>query len=251
MRRKPVAKKFTALMTAGLLLTLSACAAEPAEMPQDQTHKIASGESATPTPEVPDLSTAEVAATAGAVIAAKLGFPNSAKIQGEDLKALAEKPTDTLKDIVVLPGSCAAPVDDLNWSPVQLGTEAARTDFTNESQNITGSIEVAKLENDQDRQELKKHFANVSAILADCRSVKINGLDYSETLKFSDPKVDSVDSALYYTRNGKYPQDSLVLISTTGNYAGMVSFVSSQPLEDKTFNQVATSILDTTMTQVQ
>lgn len=246
-----MAKKFTAVLAAGLLLTLSACAAEPADMPQDETHKIASEGSPTPTPEVQDLSTAEVAATAGAVIAAKLGFPNSAKIQGEDLAALAEKPTDTLKDIVVLPGNCAAPVDDLNWSPVQLGTEAARTDFTNESQNITGSIEVAKLENDKDRQALQEHFANVSTILADCQSVKINGLDYSETLKFSDPKVESADSALYYTRNGKYPQDSLVLITTAGDYAGMVSFVSSKPLDDKTFNQVATSILDTAMTQVQ
>ncbi|MFY9679201.1 hypothetical protein [Glutamicibacter protophormiae] len=246
-----MAKKFTAVLAAGLLLTLSACAAEPADMPQDETHKIASEGSPTPTPEVQDLSTAEVAATAGAVIAAKLGFPNSAKIQGEDLAALAEKPTDTLKDIVVLPGNCAAPVDDLNWSPVQLGTEAARTDFTNESQNITGSIEVAKLENDKDRQALQEHFANVSTILADCQSVKINGLDYSETLKFSDPKVESADSALYYTRNGKYPQDSLVLITAAGDYAGMVSFVSSTPLDDKTFNQVATSILDTAMTQVQ
>lgn len=246
-----MAKKFTAVLAAGLLLTLSACAAEPVDMPQDETHKIASEGSATPTPEVQDLSTAEVAATAGAVIAAKLGFPNSAKIQGEDLAALAEKPTDTLKDIVVLPGNCAAPVDDLNWSPVQLGTEAARTDFTNESQNITGSIEVAKLENDKDRQALQEHFANVSTILADCQSVKINGLDYSETLKFSDPKVESADSALYYTRNGKYPQDSLVLITAAGDYAGMVSFVSSKPLDDKTFNQVATSILDTAMTQVQ
>lgn len=246
-----MAKKFTAVLAAGLLLTLSACAAEPADMPQDETHKIASEGSPTPAPEVQDLSTAEVAATAGAVIAAKLGFPNSAKIQGEDLAALAEKPTDTLKDIVVLPGNCAAPVDDLNWSPVQLGTEAARTDFTNESQNITGSIEVAKLENDQDRQALQEHFANVSTILADCQSVKINGLDYSETLKFSDPKVESADSALYYTRNGKYPQDSLVLITAAGDYAGMVSFVSSKPLDDKTFNQVATSILDTAMTQVQ
>ena len=246
-----MAKKFTAVLAAGLLLTLSACAADPADMPQDETHKIASEGSPTPTPEVQDLSTAEVAATAGAVIAAKLGFPNSAKIQGEDLAALAEKPTDTLKDIVVLPGNCAAPVDDLNWSPVQLGTEAARTDFTNESQNITGSIEVAKLENDKDRQALQEHFANVSTILADCQSVKINGLDYSETLKFSDPKVESADSALYYTRNGKYPQDSLVLITAAGDYAGMVSFVSSTPLDDKTFNQVATSILDTAMTQVQ
>ena len=60
-----------------------------------------------------------------------------------------------------------------------------------------------------------------------------------------------MDSALYYTRNGRYPQDTLVLLSASGNYAGMVSFVSSQPLDDKAFNQVATSILDAAMTQVQ
>ncbi|MFJ2619499.1 hypothetical protein [Glutamicibacter sp. NPDC087344] len=247
-----MAKKMTAALAAGLLLTLSACAA-PAEMPQDETHKIASESSATPspTPEVQDLSAAEIATTAGAVIAAQLGFPNSAKIQGEDLEALAVKPTDTLKDIVVLPGQCADPVNDLNWSPVQLGTEGARTDFTNDAQNITGSIEVAKLENDEDRASATEHFANVDTILADCKTVTISGLDYSETLKFSDPAVDSVDSALYYTRDGQYPQDSLVLISLTEDYAGMVSFVSATALDDQTFNQVATSILQTAMTQVQ
>ncbi|WP_313810973.1 hypothetical protein [Glutamicibacter sp.] len=243
-------KKIAALALVSVL-ALASCSAASNEMPQDSTHqKAASAEPSAPA-ETEPMSTEEVATTAGAVMAAKLGFPNSAKITGDDLKSLAKKPEDTLKDIVVLPDTCAAPVQDLNWSPVQLGTDSARTDFTNEAQNITGSIEVAKLEDDADRDAVGAHNKNVAAILDGCKSVKINGLDYSEDLKFSDPKVDGVESALYYTRNGQYPQDSLVLIASTDDHAAMVSFVSAEPINDAKFNEVATSILDAALTQVK
>ncbi len=245
-------KKIAALALLSVLALASCSAAgDSGQMPQDSTHqKAASASPSAQETDPADMSPAEVAATAGAVMAAKLGFPNSARITGQDLKDLAKKP-DALKDIVVLPGACQGPIDDLNWSPVQLGTQAARTDFTNEAQNITGSIEVAKLDSDADRGAVAAHNKNVAKILSDCSGVKINGLDYSEDLKFSDPAVEKADSALYYTRNGQYPQDSLVLISSTKDYAAMVSFVSAAPINDAKFNQVATSILDAALTQVK
>ena len=154
----------------------------------------------------------------------------------------------TLKDLVVLPSQCSAPIEDLNWSPVQLGTEAARTDFTNENQSITGSVEVAKL-GDQ-AAKVAAHNKNVATILDECKTVKLNGLDYRETLKFSDPGVPEADSALYYSRDGQYAQDSLVLIKSTEQYAVMVSFMSATSLQDATFNKVATSIMDTVLAQL-
>ena len=237
------------------LLAASACSAQ-SEMPQDETHKIAVQGTATPSasqePQEPaqpeEMTTAQVATTAGAVMAAELGFPSSAKIQGEDLESLATPPTDTLKDLVVLPSQCSAPIEDLNWSPVQLGTEAARTDFTNENQSITGSVEVAKL--GDGAEKVAAHNANVATILEECKSVKLNGLDYRETLAFSDPGVQDADSALYYSRDGQYAQDSLVLIKSTGEYAVMVSFLSATSLQDATFNQVATGIMDTVLAQL-
>ena len=98
-------KTVAASLAIGALLALSACS--EAEMPQDETHKIAvqgtASPSASPEPEEPEeLSTAQVATTAGAVMAAELGFGSSAKIEGKDLESLATAPTDTLKDIVVL-----------------------------------------------------------------------------------------------------------------------------------------------------
>lgn len=249
----PSTKKILASsLMACALLAATACSAEQ-EMPQDETHKIAVQGTATPSaseqPEEPaEMTTAQVATTAGAVMAAELGFPSSAKIQGKDLESLATPPTDTLKDIVVLPAQCSAPIEDLNWSPVQLGTEAARTDFTNENQSITGSVEVAKLEDQA--AKVAAHNKNVATILDDCETVKLNGLDYRETLKFSDPGVPDADSALYYSRDGQYAQDSLVLIKSTGEYAVMVSFMSATSLQDATFNKVATSIMDTALAQL-
>lgn len=239
-------KKIAALALISVL-ALASCST-PEAMPQDATHSKAA--QPTNTPQAEELTQAEVATTAGAVMAAKLGFANSAKITGDDLAALAKKP-DALKDIVVLPGSCQAPIDDLNWSPLQLGTGGARTDFTNDAQNITGSIEVAEVKDDADRAAVAAHNKNVAKILADCGSVKINGLDYAEDLKFSDPAVAGVDSALYYTRNGQYPQNSLVLISSTGSYTAMVSFVAGTSLSDEKFEEVATSIMEAALTQVK
>ncbi|KSU64903.1 hypothetical protein [Arthrobacter sp. NIO-1057] len=233
------------------VLALSACSSTQAEMPDDETHKIAAQGTASPSPSETsqEMTTAQVATTAGAVIAAQLGFPSSAKIQGKDLEALATAPTDTLKDIVVLPAQCSTPINDLNWSPVQMGTESARTDFTNENQTITGSVEVAKL-GDDGEAALEAHNANVATILDKCQSVKLNGMDYTETLKFSDPKVEAADSSLYYSRNGDYAQNSLVLIKKTSEYAVMVSFVSATELSDTKFNEVATNVMNAAISQL-
>jgi len=244
-------KRLTVSLALCAALALSACSSTPAEMPQDQTHKIAAEATASPSPsQSPEqMSTAQVATTAGAVIATELGFPSSAKIQGKDLEALATPPTDTLKGIVVLPAQCSVPINDLNWSPVQMGTEAARTDFTNENQSITGSVEVAKL-GQGGAATVATHSKNVRTILEQCKSAKLNGMDYTETLKFSDPKVDSVDSALYYSRDGQYAQNSLVLIKKTKQYAVMVSFVAAGSLADEKFNKVATSVMDAAVAQL-
>jgi len=234
-------------------LALNACSSGQAEMPQDQTHKIASeataSASASPSASAEDLTTAQLATAAGSVIASQLGFPSSAKIQGKDLESLATPPTDTLKGIVVLPSQCSTPINDLNWSPVQLGTESARTDFTNDSQSITGSVEVAKLGSDG-AKSTDQHTKNVKSILSECKSVKLNTSEYTETLKFSDPAVDSVDSALYYSRNGEYAQNSLVLIKKSKEYVAMVSFVSAKSLKDEKFNKVATSVMDAALSQL-
>ena len=249
--------KLTAAMLAGGLL-LSSCAAPEtsADMPDDLTHQKAteqpaqpSAQSTEPSKTAEEMTRAQFIASTGSVIAATLGFPNSRQISAEELKGLAVPPTDTLKDVVVLPSQCSKPVEDLNWSPAQMGTEAARTDFTNEAQNIAGSIEVAKVTN---RQKLEDHYKTVLEIRTECKNVKLNGLDFTETLKFSSPGISDVESQLYYTRTGDSAnaRESLVLMQSKGDYVVMVSFMSTVSLAEQQFKDVAKTILDTAVSQL-
>ncbi|GAB3618805.1 hypothetical protein GCM10027417_00650 [Glutamicibacter endophyticus] len=251
MNAKPRTLAATAL---SLALLLSGCAggSPEAQMPQDDTHKQAA--SAAPSPSASakgddsTMSTAEIGVTAGAVMAAKLGFDRSRKVTAEELKQLATKPSDTLDGYVVLPGQCAGPLEDLNWSPAQLGTEVARTDFTTESGTVTGSVEVARVE---DRSVLEEHYKTVLRMRTDCKSVKLNGPNAMETVKFTDPGIDGVESQLYYSRTGdpQSPQDSLVLLDTAGDYVAMVSFISAGSLNDKQFSTVAKQVMDAVTAQ--
>lgn len=249
--------KLTAGMLAGALL-FSSCSAQETgtEMPDDLTHQKATeqpSESAKdPAPSdsaEAELTKAQVVASTGAVMAATLGFPNSRQITAEELKGLAVAPTDTLKGVVVLPAQCSEPVEELNWSPAQLGTEVARTDFTNEAQNIAGSIEVAEVKN---REKLEDHYRTVLEIRTECKSVKLNGPEYTETLKFSSPGISEVESQLYYTRTGDSAnaRESLVLLQSKGDYVVMVSFMSTASLAEQEFNDVAKTIMDTAIAQL-
>ncbi|WP_404286607.1 hypothetical protein [Glutamicibacter arilaitensis] len=249
--------KLTAGILAGALL-LTSCSAQDAsdEMPDDLTHQkaaerptAATTESAPSESAAAELTRAQVVASTGAVMAATLGFPNSRQITDEELKGLAVAPTDTLKDVVVLPAQCSKPVEELNWSPAQLGTEVARTDFTNEAQNIAGSIEVAKVNN---REKLEDHYRTVLEIRTECKSVKLNGPEYTETLKFSSPGISEMESQLYYTRTGDSAnaRESLVLLQSKGDYVVMVSFMATTSLAEQEFNDVAKTIMDTAISQL-
>lgn len=255
------ALKITATLAASMIL-LAGCSSSDADpsgqMPSDQNHQQATavpseqaaesdGEQGTSTNAA--MTKAQVVAATGAVMAAQLGFPSSRVITDAELKELAVPPTDTLKDVVVLPAQCSAPVDALNWSPAQLGTEVARTDFTNQAQNIAGSIEVAQV---SDRTKLEEHYKTVLQIRTECKTVKLNGLEYMQTLKFSSPGISGVQSQLYYSRTGDAAnkRDSLVLLADKGDYVVMVSFMSADPLSTDEFNQVAKTILDTAVAQL-
>ena len=246
------------VLAGGLALTACSSQAQPQDMPQDELHQ-ALTESPTAQPDTDpgapgestaeDLGTVDLATQVGAVFAAELGFDQSQRITKEQLAELAKPPTDTLADVVVLPGQCEGPLEALNWSPAQLGTEVARTDFTNAAGNVAGSIEVAELE---DREDLEEHFRTVLKMRTDCSSIKLNWVEFTETLKFSNPGVDGVESQLSYTRRGNSAtaQDTVVLIQSTGQYVAMVSFMSGTSLADDTINLVGKQILDSVLAQL-
>lgn len=246
------------MLAGGLLLSGCTSPNEVEEMPQDELHKaLTESSNAQPSPvpsEVEDpqseeLNTVELATQVGAVFAAGLGFEQSQRISAEQLEILAEPPTDTLADVVVLPGQCADPLEALNWSPAQLGTEVARTDFANTAGNVAGSIEVAELES---RENVEEHFRTVLLMRTECSSIKLNWVEFTETLKFSNPNVDGVESQLAYTRRGNSAtaQDTVVLIQSKGEHVAMVSFISSTSLADEKINLVGKEILDSVLAQL-
>lgn len=257
-----VARKHLKIAASALAcgLLLAGCSSQPeaGQMPQDELHQAATAapgeetvpDSAAPTAEPSgQLSTVELATQVGVVFAAQLGFDRSQRVTGEQLEELAKPPSDTLKDVVVLPAQCEQPLEALNWSPTQLGTEVARTDFTNAAGNVAGSIEVAQLDG---RDELDQHLRTVLQMRTECSTVKLNRVEYTETLKFSSPGVEGVESQLAYTRRGNdaTAQDTLVLIESKGDHVAMVSFISATSLSDDTINQVGKKILDSVLAQL-
>ncbi|GAA3676079.1 hypothetical protein GCM10023081_13060 [Arthrobacter ginkgonis] len=259
-------KTTTAARTAALLLgaglLLSGCAAPAA--PADPHAGVSTAAPASPTAaasasgSVEDATAEEYAVAAGIVEAYTLGFTQSAKASAADLAALREPATDTLEGVVVIPSTCQNVLEGLNWSPAQLGEDAARTDFTPENGSITGSIEVAKV---PERSSLDAHYALVRELLGSCSNLKMNiqtensdGSTTSDTvpLKSAAPAVaeGTADSALLWTRGtagSSWQQQSLVLIKEKGDHVAMVSFIAASGVDAAEIATIATGVLNATL----
>ena len=257
MAKKRINRGIALSLLAAALLSGCSSSTDVEQMPQDELHQsLQENQQSQPSPSAQptetsaeELSKVELATQVGAVFAAELGFDQSQRISAEQLAELAQAPTDTLADVVVLPGQCEAPLEALNWSPAQLGTDVARTDFTNGAGNVTGSIEVAELDG---RESLEEHFRTVLTMRTECSSIKLNWVEFTETLKFSNPAVEAVESQLAYTRRGNSAtaQDTVVLIQSKGEYVAMVSFIAATSLSDDTINLVGKQILDSVLAQL-
>lgn len=203
-------------------------------------------------------SRAGIAVSTGISQAASFGFNTARGATVEELAELREPPTDALYGVTVIPQTCTTAVEDLNWSPVQSSTEAARTDFTQGGVAVTGSVEVAKI-------QVQEAFANykkaVQSLLTDCKAISLSiGRDSNaDTYPFTSVKpattADSsadgkIDSQILWTR-GRESQDlrqqSLVLVGSKDGYAAMVSFVGTSKLTDAQFTEMAQAILKATL----
>ncbi|GER22350.1 hypothetical protein NCCP1664_08470 [Zafaria cholistanensis] len=264
------ARAAAAALTLGAGLLLAGCAggAEPVATadPHDwRTGQAPASSSAAPAPasgSVEDATPEEYAVAAGIVEAYTLGFTQSAKASAADLAALREPATDTLEGVVVIPSTCQNVLEGLNWSPAQLGEDAARTDFTPEKGNITGSIEVAKV---PERSRLEAHYALVEELLGSCSNLRMNiqtenadGSTTSETvpLKSEAPAVaqGTADSALLWTRGtqgSRWQQQSLVLIKEKGGHVAMVSFIAASGVDAAEVATIATGVLNATLAALE
>ncbi|GAA2547423.1 hypothetical protein HD598_001944 [Neomicrococcus aestuarii] len=203
-------------------------------------------------------SRAGIAVSTGISQAASFGFNTARGATAAELDQLREPAADALEGVAVIPNSCTTAVENLNWSPAQSSSEAARTDFTQDGVAVTGSVEVAKI---QDQQSYTDYKAAVKSLLGECKSIALSiGTDSAaDTYPFksvapkttADKSVDGViDSKILWTR-GTSSQDlrqqSLVLVAEKDGYAAMVSFVATSKLTDAQFTEMAQAILKATL----
>ncbi|NKG19295.1 hypothetical protein [Paeniglutamicibacter terrestris] len=260
----------TISLGAALLLALSACSSGDTslELPKGHTPvntdapasapasapAAASASASTPAAAstAANMSTAELAVASGISMAALLGFDQARVITGDELDALRKAPEDTLGGVAVLPTQCGEVIESLNWSPVQMGDEGARSDFLNTTVSATGSVEVAKI---SDRSVLDKHYATALAVLSECRAANMNQGTETGPFIAKKPQVSAAqaDSAILWERGNTgqgMRQQALVLIKAKGDYVAMVSFIAQDGLEATEFSELAAQILNAALVQV-
>ncbi|MBG6084246.1 hypothetical protein [Zhihengliuella flava] len=251
------------------LLAASACGGPSgSDVPDDAVHSAAtaspggSGEASAESEA--EVTIPRVAVTAGVLQASGLGFDLSSDARSEDLTALREDPADALEDVVVAPSACQDPLTQLNWSPTLLAgsvEDAALSQFTAEGVSAIGTVEVAK---NDDPGQLQSHYEVVQRLLTECSSVTLNvtkpGEDGAVTpangpLTFRTVETGyDVDSALFWSRfpnDEDLKQQSLVLIREAGDYVAMVSFIGPENIQDTEFRQMAESVLEVTVLELE
>ncbi|MGB9036434.1 MAG: hypothetical protein WCC45_18130 [Paeniglutamicibacter sp.] len=246
----------TLALTLSLGLALAGCAGAPQAVELPEGHApLPTGASAAATPSggAAELNVSELSVASGISMAARLGFDKARVISGTELADLKKAPEDTPGGVAVLPTQCADVIESLNWSPVQMGGEGARTDFLTEKIPATGSVEVAKV---TDKSALDAHYATVLAMLTECQKVTMH--QETETVPFSTEKpvlkAGDADSAILWTRGRQgqgMRQQALVLIKAKGDYVAMVSFIAADGLKAPEFSQMAAQVLNAALTQAR
>ncbi|MFL4476493.1 hypothetical protein ACIPVK_21055 [Paeniglutamicibacter sp. MACA_103] len=243
----------TLALTVSLGLALAGCAGAPdaAELPAGHAPLPTDAAAASPSAEAAELNVSELAVASGISMAARLGFDKARVISGTELTELKKAPEETLGGVAVLPTRCADVIESLNWSPLQMGGEGARTDFLTEKIAATGSVEVAEI---TDKSALEAHYATVLAMLTDCKKVTLH--QDIDTVPFATSKPDlkagEADSAIAWTRGTPgqgMRQQALVLIKTKGDHVAMVSFIAEDGLEAPEFSQLAAQVLNAALAQ--
>ena len=245
----------TIALTIALGMALAGCAGSPqaVELPEGHAPLPTTSASAPPSAEAAELDVSELSVASGISMAARLGFDKARVVSGAELAELKKVPGNSLGGVAVLPTGCADVIESLNWSPLQMGAEGARTDFLTEKIPATGSVEVARI---ADKSALEDHYATVLAMLTECKKVTLH--QEAETIPFVSEKpslkAGDADSAILWTRGNQgqgMRQQALVLIKTKGDYVGMASFIAADGLEAPEFSQMAAQVLNAALTQAR
>ena len=245
-------------------LGLVGCVSDAGTADDGQTHQV---DSLLATDARPD----QRAAGGATAMAIELGFDQVQPASQEDITSVRESAaerTDTARQLNVEPASCAAPIAELDWSPIQASSESVtRVDFTRENFAGAGSVEVAGITEDtggsaEAADEVAAHHQAVEEITTNCGDITMMLADAAEpdwaeleyTFTAQAVETDSGSGLLWQ----RYPTDdpesqsttALTLMTEHEGHAIMVAFIGSQEIADAEFTDISEAILASAVAQL-
>ena len=211
------------------------------------------------------------AAGGATAMAMDLGFDQVQAATDAEITSVreaAEQRTQAAEELNVEPASCAVPITELDWSPVQASSDSVtRVDFGRENFTGVGSVEVAGITEDtggsaQAAEQVAAHRSAVEQITTNCNDITMLLADDSEpewaelpyTFTAQAVETDSGSGLLWQ----RYLADDLEGQSTTAltvmtehqGYAIMVAFIGSEEITDPEFTELAETILASAIAQL-
>ncbi|MBO0596879.1 hypothetical protein I2485_05825 [Nesterenkonia sp. E16_7] len=198
------------------------------------------------------------AAAQGAQRAASFGFTEQGFVSDEvasSYRELLEENSLAGEDpeVQVSPESCARPLAAVDFSPLLLGEQSVRADYFAESFSGAGSIELATLEGEADRERVAEHLENVAELLESCQDTEftLDGLDYVLRIEEPDlqeqaevPAEQAENTAAYsWQRTGDDgTTHAQILFTQVDDDIIMVSFTGGEAAGSAEFTSIAEAI---------
>lgn len=211
------------------------------------------------------------AAGSATAMAMELGFDQAQAASDAEITSVREaaaERTDAAQQLNVEPASCAAPIAELDWSPIQASSESVtRVDFTRSNFSGAGSIEIAGITEDtggsaKAADEVAAHQQAVEQITANCNDITMLLADESEpdwaelpyTFTAQAVETDSGTGLLWQ----RYPADdpegqsttALTVMTEHEGYAIMVAFIGSEEIADPEFTDISEAVLASAIAQL-
>lgn len=256
-------KILATISVAGLALT--ACSSD-----DDQTDE-ASQEHQLETLLATDASPDQRAAGAGATMAIQLGFEEVQAATDDAVGAVrdnAEERSGSGEELTVDPQSCAAPIEELDWSPILAASDSmTRVDFGRDNFAGAGSIEVAGISEDtggepEAADQVAAHRQAVEEITTNCNDLTMMLADESEPdwaeLEYTftaEPVETESGSGLLWQRyptegEGGQSTTALTLMTEHEGHVVMVAFIGSEEIADAEFQEISEAILASAVGQL-
>lgn len=219
-----------------------------------------------------DASGDQRAAGGATSMAMELGFDQVQSASDDELASVrdnAEERAGTADDMTVDPQSCAAPIAELDWSPILASSESmTRVDFGTSNFMGAGSVEVAGITEEtggsaQAADEVAAHQQAVEEITTNCNDITMMLADDSEPdwaeLEYTftaEPVETESGSGLLWQRyptedpDGGQSTTALTLMTEHEGYVLMVAFIGGEEIADEEFTDITEAILSSATAQL-